>query len=386
MQGTFRRTSRLGRQGRNHGLDTSWNLLQPHDGTFSSVVFGPFSGCPPATNKGRKRTWKEDMQSSFFIFSFFLMMLLGGLPAPEQASDAATKAPVIDKGTDAASDASSRTASPPMSADKLQKLQALWDRFRGGQVIYDGRVGRKITFTFDDGPADRVTPRVLAWLERYKIRASFFVNGRRFGGRSSIAAKNREVLLATALKGHFLGNHTFTHPIMGKLDGRAQSFQILATERAILNVTGLRTYIYRPPFGGRTGYSQSLLKKRGYATVMWNLSGADAFDRHVAKVHRNVMRKIGKRQGGIILLHDTNGWSAEAVPLIVRSILIESCKLLYRGEEPFLVVGLEHFWVSASDKTPGPPSAALEEAASWRARTTRICGLVSAEGRPRSAR
>jgi hypothetical protein len=73
-------------------------------------------------------------------------------------------------------------------------------------------------------------------------------------------------------------------------------------------------------------------------------------------------------------MHDTNAWSAMALPLIVRSIVVESCKLLYRGEEPYVVVGLEHFRVPESGQVPKPGKAALAQAARWRARTVRLCG------------
>ena len=272
-------------------------------------------------------------------------------------------------------------------AGKHAELKRLWSVFKGGRVVFDHRVGRKITFTFDDGPSHRVTPLVLRQLKKLSIRGAFFVVARRFAGRSSIAAKNRRVLREVARQGHYVGNHTFTHPMMAQLGTGRQRWQIEATENNILAVTGLRTYLYRPPFGGQTGYSIRLLKKRGYATVMWNLSTGDPFDRHVAKVHRNVMRKINRHRGGIVLMHDTNAWSAMALPLIVRSILVESCKLLYRREEPYVVVGLEHFLVPESGKVPKPGKAALEQAARWRARTVRLCGRKGAPSatRPVSA-
>jgi peptidoglycan/xylan/chitin deacetylase (PgdA/CDA1 family) len=265
---------------------------------------------------------------------------------------------------------------------RARKLQARWRRFEDGSITWDHRVGRLITFTFDDGPSQVVTPLVLAKLNRYGIKGAFFVNGRRFGGHSAVASKNRQVVAQAAKQGHLIGNHTYTHPMMSAESADKQKWEVLATHRAIIGATGLRPFIYRPPFGGQTHYSRRLLERAGYSTVMWNLSSNDPFGRHVKKAHATVMNKIRRRGGGIVLMHDTNGWAACAVPLIVRSILIESCKLIHRGEEPYLIVGLEHFWVPEGGGVPRPSAEARAQAARWRAKVFRLCGKGAPTGGP----
>jgi peptidoglycan/xylan/chitin deacetylase (PgdA/CDA1 family) len=278
-----------------------------------------------------------------------------------------------------------------VTANEAVRLQKRWAGFKDGTIVWDERVGRKVTFTFDDGPSQVVTPLVLAKLKQHSIPAAFFVNGRRFGGHSAVAIKNRAVLAETARQGHLIGNHSYTHPMMAQISTSRQKWEVRATHRAIIEVTGLRAYIYRPPFGGQTSYSRRVLKRAGYSTVMWNLSSNDPFGRHVKKVHHTVMRKLAHHRGGIILMHDTNAWSACAVPLIVRSILIESCKLLARGEEPYLIVGLEHFWVPPAERMPRPTAAARAQAAAWRKTTLRFCaehreGPQQASGIPQTKR
>lgn len=259
----------------------------------------------------------------------------------------------------------------------MRSIQARWSAFRKSQVTWNNRgVGRVITFTFDDGPSQVVTPLVMDKLEKEGLKGTFFVNGRRFGGGSAVAAKNKEVLVEAVRRGHYIGNHTQSHPMLKNQSASRQKWEVLTTHNAIARVTGLRTYLYRPPFGGQTSYTRRLLRRAGYATVMWNLSSNDPFGRHVAKVHRTVMRKVTRDHGGIVLMHDTNPWSACAIPLIVRSILIESCKLVRRGEEPYLIVGPEHFRIPPGEKTARPTPAAQLEASLWRAKTMKFCGLA----------
>ncbi len=266
-----------------------------------------------------------------------------------------------------------------LTHEEMVSLQSRWAAFKNSTVTWGREIGRKVTFTFDDGPSQAVTPLVMDYLEKHGLRGTFFVNGRRFTGGSAVAAKNREVLVEAARRGHLIGNHTQTHPMLKTLAPERQKWEVFTTHNAIVRVTGLRPYLYRPPFGGQTSYSRRILEKAGYATVMWNLSSDDPFGRHVAKVHRTVMQKIHRDNGGIILMHDTNGWAAYSIPLIVRSILVESCKLIHRGEEPYLIVGLDHFRVPEGETAPRPTPEGIIEAAHRRAETFRICGFAGEE-------
>jgi len=335
---------------------------------------------------------------AFFTLTMFLF--IGWMKRPAQGRDAGATRPRSGQRTDAALSAQRRRSHwagfnghSQNSGNSFQgavrllgidrrraaHIAARWKRFEGTRIVWDHRVGRLITFTFDDGPSHRVTPYLLDQLDRFGIKATFFVVGRRFGGRSSIARKNRRVLREEVRRGHFVGNHSYTHPMMAQLSTDRQKWEIMSNEAAIVRTCGLRPYLYRPPFGGRTGYSNRLLEHRGYASVMWNLSSGDPFGRHVAKVHRTVLKKIHKYRAGVILMHDTNGWSAAAVPLIVRSILIEGCTLMRRGEQPYLVVGLDRFAVDAHGRLVVLDAEDKAEAAAWFERTRRLCKVVMRE-------
>ena len=63
----------------------------------------------------------------------------------------------------------------------------------------------KLALTYDDGPNDPHTLRLLEVLAQHNVRATFFLIGRYVKQRPDIA---RELLKA----GHVIGNHTFSHP------------------------------------------------------------------------------------------------------------------------------------------------------------------------------
>ncbi len=265
--------------------------------------------------------------------------------------------------------------SPGMAARarEVTDTQPRWDRFRGGRIVLDAQVGRKVTFTFDDGPSHRTTPLLLENLANWDVRATFFVVGRRVGGNSPIAERNREVLREEVRQGHIIGSHSYSHPMFYGLEPKSQLREIVAAEAAIRRVTGLTVRVYRPPYGALTRFAARQLQKRGYAVADWNLATGDPFGRSVAKVLATAMKKLRKHQGGIFLMHDTYGWSAAAVPLIVRAILLESCVLLERGERPYLVVSLEHFLVPQGAERPVLDERLRREARDWAEKTENLC-------------
>src|SRR5258708_6146979 len=74
-----------------------------------------------------------------------------------------------------------------------------------GKVLIAGRDPNEIALTYDDGPNDDVTERLLDVLANHHVRATFFLIGRYVQQRPQIAR-------AIAAAGHLIGNHSMTHP------------------------------------------------------------------------------------------------------------------------------------------------------------------------------
>src|ERR1700722_20424658 len=84
-----------------------------------------------------------------------------------------------------------------------------------GRTLTAGSNPQEIALTFDDGPNDPYTPRLLDLLARHQVRATFFLMGSFIRQRPAIA---RDLLQA----GHLLGNHTVSHPsLIWEGSGRA---------------------------------------------------------------------------------------------------------------------------------------------------------------------
>ncbi len=237
-------------------------------------------------------------------------------------------------------------------ADPLEQVRQRYVAFKGGKKIWGHGIGRKITFTFDDGPHYQTTPRLLDHLDAYGLKATFFINSRRANPFGLGSAKSYSVLEETHRRGHLLANHTHAHPNLRVIPAAKQKVQIDLTDQLIQRVTGVQNFLFRPPYGAMSPYAKRILRKRGSTVVMWNIGSEDDKYFNVSKVLNAVMAKVDRFGGGIILMHDTHFWTIEAVPPIVQAVRVESCVNLARGEEPYEMVGLEYFYKKRGGKTP----------------------------------
>ena len=154
--------------------------------------------------------------------------------------------------------------------------------------------GKNLALTFDDGPNDPHTLRLLDVLGKHDIRATFFLIGRFVKQRPDIA---REI----ARRGHIIGNHTFTHPQLIFLPAARVREEILQCRETISDAVGEHSNLFRPPWGGRRPGTFSLIRQLGLEPIMWNVTG---YDWNAASAEY-IERKVGNARGGdVILLHD----------------------------------------------------------------------------------
>jgi peptidoglycan-N-acetylglucosamine deacetylase len=154
---------------------------------------------------------------------------------------------------------------------------------------------RQLALTYDDGPNDPHTLRLLEVLERHSVRATFFLIGRFVRQRPDIV---REVVKA----GHVVGNHTFTHPML-TFKSEAEIRQELADCRAVLqDAIGEHSNLFRPPFGGRRPAVLRIVRELSLEPVMWNVTGYDWNAPPAAAIENKVTKQM--RGGDVILLHD----------------------------------------------------------------------------------
>ncbi len=221
----------------------------------------------------------------------------------------------------------------------------LWAPLFARGWMVDGRESPgTITFTFDDGPDHRTTPVLLDQLDKYNIKASFFINGVRIHPRTAGGVLNQAVLRDIYRRGHFLGNHTHSHRDITTLDDEGWRTEVFQVEQVIRWLTGTRPWLFRPPFGRTDAPTLARLAQEHYTLVMWNLDPNDWKARNARDLFERTKRLIEENpDGGVLLLHDTNSSTVEMFPLIVEWIEERNARLRARGERTLEIVGLEHF-------------------------------------------
>jgi peptidoglycan-N-acetylglucosamine deacetylase len=179
-----------------------------------------------------------------------------------------------------------------------------------------------IALTFDDGPSADYTPAILNILKNENVRATFFVTG-------LMAILHPDVLRRAYAEGHDIGNHTFTHPELSALSKWQLSLELTATQRAIESELGVRTSLFREPYGSdeetiaasEVGSIKNA-SELGYATVGMRINPKDWLRPGVKSIVDRIVAQAENGNGNVVLLHDAGGDRSETV-LALPQIIAE---------------------------------------------------------------
>ncbi|WP_426342618.1 polysaccharide deacetylase family protein [Pseudoduganella sp. S-14] len=173
----------------------------------------------------------------------------------------------------------------------------------------------EVVLTFDDGPVPGPTDRVLQALAAQCTQATFFMTGANL-------AKYPELGLRVMRAGHAVGLHSFAHPSLKSMPAPEQLADLEQGERAFVGVFGSAPPAYRFPFLEETAPVLAVLKERKVTVASVDL-GIDDWAPNDMRVDTLVARLVGQlkqKEGGIILMHDANGPTADALPALLKAI------------------------------------------------------------------
>jgi peptidoglycan/xylan/chitin deacetylase (PgdA/CDA1 family) len=170
--------------------------------------------------------------------------------------------------------------------------------------------GKRIALTFDDGP-DEMTPRYLDVCDALGLRATFFLIGEN-------VAKHPGAVAEYVRRGHEVAGHGYTHTPFPAL-APAVLVDELSHTQDLLPPSTLRRPIVRPPQGRVTPATIMRLAASGYTTVLWSLDSDDCRTRD-PRVVASRLAPARVRAGEIVLLHELQQWTLDALPDVVGSL------------------------------------------------------------------
>ena len=152
----------------------------------------------------------------------------------------------------------------------------------------------RVALTFDDGPHPGRTKRILALLDKYAVKATFFILG-------CNAEYYPEPLQMAVQAGHEIEDHSFDHVTRGKT-ARELENSITKTAEIIERASGRSPRYFRPPEGKTTPELDAALAELGYDTVFWTVDSRDWMGKPAEAIARDVLETV--RDGDILLFHD----------------------------------------------------------------------------------
>jgi peptidoglycan-N-acetylglucosamine deacetylase len=215
----------------------------------------------------------------------------------------------------------SSTAKPDQSMDEAWSAATAQDA-SPGIVTLPGETtdfGHRIALTFDDGPDPATTSAILGILRDYDIKATFFVIGAR-------AEQHPELIERIVSEGHTLGNHTYYHRDMTKLAPDLMLKELQDTQAVIDQALGNHVPItlFRPPCAApyntetdKLPEFQRFMQKQKMYPVMWNIDPRDWELRDQPGLVVDNVAQSTPEGGGIVLLHDTQPQTVDALPRIL---------------------------------------------------------------------
>lgn len=171
---------------------------------------------------------------------------------------------------------------------------------------------KKVLLTFDDGPHPRFTPQILDQLKEHNIKAVFFLIGKN--------AENYPAIVNRILaEGHTIGNHSYSHhhflPLFSK---GALRKDINQCTEVLYRITGLKTKLFRPPFGVTTPRYQVILKEKNMVSIGWSLRSMDTTIKTVSRLTEKIAKNIDECK--IVLFHDNQQVTVDSLTGIINII------------------------------------------------------------------
>jgi peptidoglycan-N-acetylglucosamine deacetylase len=180
-----------------------------------------------------------------------------------------------------------------------------------------------VALTFDDGPTE-LTRAYLETLARLDVRATFFVIG-------ELCSQRPDDVAEIARRGHELGGHGYTHRPFSQLRPGELGNELTRTQDLLPTAQRTARKLVRPPQGALSLSALLTCAVAGFTTVLWSHDSGDCRTECAGDVVR-ALAEAPLAGGEIVLLHEGQSWTLEALPEIVGRLRKAGHELVTVGE------------------------------------------------------
>ena len=166
-----------------------------------------------------------------------------------------------------------------------------------------------VAITFDDGPIEATTTRLLDALALREVQATFFLVGEFIPG-------NEALITRMAADGHQIGVHSYSHIRITDLSRSDFDLEVSKTRAQLQEILGSRPFWLRPPYGL---VDDSVQKWANSPIILWSVDPEDWKDRDSKRIVGEVLSRV--RDGDIILFHDIYESSVDAAIQVMDALL-----------------------------------------------------------------
>lgn len=173
------------------------------------------------------------------------------------------------------------------------------------------RSDKKIALTFDVNWGDNNIDKILDILDKYNVKASFFLIGK-------WAEENKTEVVKIYERGQEIGNHSYSHKYFSKITKENMKTEIIKCDNVIEKIIGIKPYLFRFPSGDYNNLAVDTVYETSHFPVQWSVDSIDWMEQGRDIEYKRVVNKA--KPGDIILFHTNARFTPENLPKIIEAL------------------------------------------------------------------
>ncbi len=175
------------------------------------------------------------------------------------------------------------------------------------------------SLTFDAAWDDGDTDKLIEILDKYNVKATFFMVG-------TWVEKYPASVKKFADHGHEIMNHSDTHPHINQLSDEKVKEEIQSCADKIETLTGKRPTLFRGPYGEYNNTVIRAAEELGHRVLQWDVDSLDWKDLSAEEITTRVLKRV--KPGSVMLFHNGAKHTPEALPMVIEKLQAEGYKFV----------------------------------------------------------